>query len=82
MAVLIYRYIMCIDVDRWIKKYQEIYVEGSNRRGSPRETWTEVMKVDFMMLNFTKQVTKECNKWCNTVLEMIPQPMQIWEKQV
>ena len=64
-----YGHVMRMGDDRWVKKCQEIRVEGTLGRGRPRKTWAEVARADLRTLKLTEEMTGDRAEWRSAVLE-------------
>lgn len=42
---------------------------GACRKGSPRNIWEELVKADLKALNFLKDVTEDCIKWGEMIVQ-------------
>ena len=51
-----------------VRKVESIHIEGSKRvRGRPKKTWIEVITKDMNMLNITKNLIYDRQRWRNRI---------------
>lgn len=62
-----------MDEDCCIERYRTLIVVGTTIRDKPRKMWDKMMRKNFLVLDFTEEMTKNREMWASAVCDKMHQ---------